>query len=200
GTQLLPLIDRMRDVLDAVAAPVGVFGLEVERTEIDRVVGRAIDAMECHADEALSLNVLALQIDLNGAVGELNPLHVRDAVTLAVIQTNALPRSIGDDGCAAVEESQTGTAGELPQIGLDRFSLAEHPRRSGESNGTGKRRDDKLTSIHNRSFPSRHARCRLTKTGPRARRCGSRATPEQHMRRRRPTQADRSLRQSRPDP
>jgi hypothetical protein len=46
----------------------------------------------------------------------------------------------------------------------------------------------------------RHARCRLTKTRPRGRRCGSRATPEQRMRRRRPTQADRSLRQSRPDP
>ena len=67
----------MRDVLYGADASCRVFSPEVERTEIDRVISRSIDAMKSNTDEALLLNVLAFDIKLDGTVGELNPLQVR---------------------------------------------------------------------------------------------------------------------------
>ena len=68
----------MRDVLDGADASCLVVGPEVERTEVDRIVGRSVDAVKRHPDEALLLDVLALDVELDGAVGELNPLQVGD--------------------------------------------------------------------------------------------------------------------------
>src|SRR5258708_7562666 len=86
----------MRDVLHAVAAPGRIVRLKVERAEIDRVVRRAVDAMERHPGEALLENVLALHVELDGAVGELNPWQERHAVAGAFTQTRAFLRSVAD--------------------------------------------------------------------------------------------------------
>jgi hypothetical protein len=75
-SQLLPRLGRVGDVLDSANTPGLVFGPEVERTEVDAVVGLLVDAMERDAEEALLLDVLALEIDLNRAVGELDVSQV----------------------------------------------------------------------------------------------------------------------------
>jgi hypothetical protein len=58
----------MGDVLNGAKDPGLVVGLKVERTEVDSVVGLAVDAMKRHADEARALHVLALDVELDGAV------------------------------------------------------------------------------------------------------------------------------------
>ena len=70
--------------------PCLVFSLEVERTEVDRVVGRAIDAMKRHTDEARALNVLAFHIQLDGAVGEFDSRRVRGPFAFSFAQMNTL--------------------------------------------------------------------------------------------------------------
>jgi hypothetical protein len=64
----------MRDVLYGADASCCIFSPEVERTEVDRVISRSINAVKSNTSEALLLNVFALDIKLDRAVGELNPL------------------------------------------------------------------------------------------------------------------------------
>ena len=143
----------MRDVLYRAYAPGRVFSPEVERTEIDRVISYSIDAMKSDTDEALLLNVLAPDINLDGAVGEFDPLYVRNAVALAFAQTNAFPGSIVEAARGAVENVQAFAVGKLSQIRLNRFSLTRNSGPSGEANGTGKRGDDEIASVHDVFLP-----------------------------------------------
>src|SRR5438046_10060537 len=71
GSQLLPRIGGMRDVLYGVAASRRVFGREVERAEVDGVIGGPIDPMKRNTDKALPLPVFAFARKLNGAIAEL---------------------------------------------------------------------------------------------------------------------------------
>src|SRR5216684_3280437 len=73
GSQPLPRIRRMRDVLYGVAVSRRVRRPEIERAEVDRIVRRAIYPMEGDTDKALSLHVLASDVELDGAVTELDP-------------------------------------------------------------------------------------------------------------------------------
>ena len=72
----------MRNVLHGSDASCRVFRFEVEWTEVNRIIGRPINAVESNPNEALLLNVLPFDIKLDRTVGELNPLHVRKAVAL----------------------------------------------------------------------------------------------------------------------
>src|SRR5260370_42360144 len=96
----------MGDVLHAVAAPCRIVRFEVERTEVDGVVRRAVDAVKRHADEALLRNVLAFDIELDGAVGELNARQERDAVATALTQTRAFLRSVAEAADGPVGDLQ----------------------------------------------------------------------------------------------
>ena len=83
-----------------------VCGAEVERTEIDRVVRGAIEAVKCHAQEALLLDVLPAYVQLDRAVGELDALHVRHAFAGALGQTHTFPRAVREPTHGAVEDPQ----------------------------------------------------------------------------------------------
>src|SRR5262245_21343259 len=95
-SQLLPCVGRMRDVLDGAETSGRVLGLEVERAEVDHVISRFIQSMKCDAHEALLLNVLAPDINLDCAVGELDPFQEREAVAGAFAQANAFSGSVAE--------------------------------------------------------------------------------------------------------
>jgi hypothetical protein len=84
----------MSDVLDGAEASGRVFGLIVERTEIDCVISLFIQSVKSYAKEALLLNILALNIKLDAAVGELNPLQVCYAIARASIQPDTILSSV----------------------------------------------------------------------------------------------------------
>src|SRR6267143_68324 len=138
----------MRDVLHGADAPYRVFRLEVERPEVDRVIGRAIDAMKSDPDEALLLNVLALDVELDASVRELDPWQVRDAVARASIKTSTFHGPIFEAACVAVEDSQAFTFGKPRQIRLDRLALPDDSGSRGESNHPAKRSDHEAPSVH----------------------------------------------------
>src|SRR5436190_21189677 len=96
GSQLLPRIGWMRDVLYGVPASCRVFGLEVERAEVDGVIGRAIDPMKRNTDKALFLHVFAFEFKLDGAISELDPSKVRDAGAGSFAEWYSLPGHVAD--------------------------------------------------------------------------------------------------------
>jgi hypothetical protein len=55
----------MRDVLHGGLSSLGIFRPEVERADVDGVVGRSIDAVKCNTGKALLLNVLTFNIKLD---------------------------------------------------------------------------------------------------------------------------------------
>src|SRR5436190_16523268 len=134
GSQLLPRIGWMRDVLYGVAASRRVFGLEVERAEVDGVIGRAIDPMKRNTDKALSLHVFAFEVKLDGAIAELDPSKVRDAVAGTFAETKALPGPVAETAHAAVED--------LDVLGLDGSLLR------GDAGSS--KQDDKSRHVHRR--------------------------------------------------
>src|SRR5262249_12685550 len=79
GPQFLPLVDRTGYVLNRVAAPDRIFGPEIERTEVDRIVRRAVNAMERDAHKTLLPNVTTPDIKLDPAIAKINPFQIRDA-------------------------------------------------------------------------------------------------------------------------
>ena len=103
--------------------------------------------MKGDTDEALLLNVLALDIKFDGAVGELNPLQVCDAVASAFTEPHTFPSPLVEAAYAAVEDLQAFAVGKRSEIRLDRFLLTDTPGNRGESKGAGKRRDDEITSF-----------------------------------------------------
>src|SRR5215510_7491208 len=137
-SQLLPGVSRMRDVLDSADASGRVFSFEVERAEVDHVISLFIQPVKYDADEALLLNVLAPDINLDGAVGELNTFQIRNAVARAFAQNAQAP----------VEDFQAFTFGKRRQIRLDGFLLSENAGSRGEFHYAGERRNHKITSIH----------------------------------------------------
>src|SRR6266516_2564120 len=137
GSQLLPRIRGMRDVLYGVAASRRVFGLEVERAEVDGVIGRAIDPMKRNTDKALSVHVFAFEVKLDGAIAELDPSKVRDAVAGTFAETKTLPGPVAETAHAAVED--------LDVLGLDGSSL------HGDAGSS--KQDDKSRHVHRRSPP-----------------------------------------------
>src|SRR3989441_4841875 len=111
GSQLLPCIGRMRYVLYGVAVPRRVFRAEVERTQVNRVVRRAIEPMKGDTDKALPLYVFASDVKLDGPVTELDPFEIRHALTGLLVEPNTLPGPIAQSTHAAVED--------LDVLGLD---------------------------------------------------------------------------------
>src|SRR5262249_20396012 len=122
------------------------------RAEVDRVISLLIQPVKCDADEALLLNVLAPDIDLDGAVGELNPFQIRDAVAETFAQTN--PFLVVEGAQAALEDSQAFTFSKRGQIRLDGFRLSENAGSRGEFHYTSERRNYKFTSVHSSPFHS----------------------------------------------
>src|SRR5207247_1208421 len=123
-------------------APCRVFGLGVERAEVDGVMGRAIHSMKRDTQEALSLNVLASDIELDGAGAEVDALEVHHALTgaLAEPQAGSHPVTEARHG-AVVQDFQPLAVGELGQIGLEgslltatagRGEAASHSNQSGD--------------------------------------------------------------------
>src|SRR5437870_8798069 len=106
GSQLLPCIGRMRYVLYGVAVPRRVFRAEVERTQVNRVVPRAIEPIKGDTVKALPLYVFASDVKLDGTVAELDPSEVRDAVARPFVETNALPVPVAEAANAAVEDHE----------------------------------------------------------------------------------------------
>jgi hypothetical protein len=60
--------------------------------------------MKGHSDEALPLDVLASDVELDRAVRELDPRHVRDPVAGTLVQTKPFPRAVGETTHATVED------------------------------------------------------------------------------------------------
>src|SRR6266516_2850565 len=139
GSQLLPRIGWMRDVLYGVAASCRVFGLEVERAEVDGVIGRAIDPMKRNTDKALSLHVFASDVKLDGPVTELDPFEIRHALTGLLVEPNTLPGPVAQSTHAAVED--------LDVLRLDGSLLR------GDAGSS--KQDDKSRHVHRRSPPYR---------------------------------------------
>src|SRR4051794_18563344 len=129
-SEFLPRMRRMGDVLHGTKGPCLVFSLEVERTEVDRVVGRAIDAMKRYTDEACALNVLALHIQFDGAIGEFDSRQVCRSFALSFAQTNTLSVALAEAADGPVGGIQAFPVGQETQIGLDRFLLRGNPERS----------------------------------------------------------------------
>src|SRR5438552_2314592 len=134
GSQLLPCIGRMRYVLYGVAVPRRVFRAEVERTQVNRVVRRAIEPMKGDTDKALPLYVFASDVKLDGPVTELDPFEIRHALTGLLVEPNTLPGPIAQSTHAAVED--------LDVVGLDGSLLS---RDAGSS-----KQDDKSRHVHRR--------------------------------------------------
>jgi hypothetical protein len=152
SSQLLPRVRGVRYVLDGADSPCRVLGLEVERTEVDRVIGQAIQAMKRNPDETLLLNILAPDIKLESAIGELDALQVRHTVAGAFTNTEAFLRSVVEGTYGAVIDLQAFPVGKRGQIRLDRFLLTEDPANTGECEGAAEGRDYKITSLHDFPF------------------------------------------------
>jgi hypothetical protein len=132
-SQLLPRMSGMGDVLHGAKDPCGVFSLEVKRTEVDRVVSRAIDAMKRHTDEAGTLNVLALHIQLDGAVGEFDSRQIYGPFAFSFTQANTFSGAVSERGDGPFERIQALPLGKDAQIGHERFRLPSNPGGSVES-------------------------------------------------------------------
>src|SRR5439155_21020902 len=128
-----------------VAAAYGICGSEVERTEVDCIVGRSIDSVKCHADETLLCDVLATDVELDGSVTKLDSRQERDSLTGGLTQPNALSDAVAETAGAAVEELQALRICKSAEIGRDRFRLAAHAGNAGDNNHAGQRRDYELT-------------------------------------------------------
>src|SRR5256884_2786103 len=133
-SQLLPCIGRLRYVLYGVAVPRRVFRAEVERTQVNRVVRRAIEPMKGDTDKALPLHVFASDVKLDGPVTELDPFEIRHALTGLLVEPDTLPGPIAQSTHAAVED--------LDVLGLDGSLLS---RDAGSS-----KQDDKSRHVHRR--------------------------------------------------
>src|SRR5207249_3634472 len=148
-SQLLPRVGGLSDVLYGVAPSGRVFRWEIEWPEVDRIVRRSIDAVERDTHETLLWDILASDVKLDRAVGELYPLQVGDALAGVFAETNALPGSVAKARDAAVEDLQAP--------GLDCSLLAGSVGGSNaQSNGTGERGDDENLSAHGCSLPGVH--------------------------------------------
>src|SRR3979409_1231231 len=132
-------------ILNRVAAVLWGSGSEVERTEVDRVVGGALRAVKCHVDESLLRDIFAADIELDRAVGELDARHECDPVTRGLAQPNALSGAVDERCVAAVEQGQAVPLGKGAEIERDRFRLTGHAGEPGESHHTRKRRGYELT-------------------------------------------------------
>ncbi len=95
-TQFVPGVERMGDVLHRVRPSQQVGRLEVERSEVDRVERLLVLAVEGDADEALSLKVPAKNLELNGAVAELDVGPPRHAIAASRVEPQPVPRPFRD--------------------------------------------------------------------------------------------------------
>ena len=138
GSQLLPRMSGLGDVLHGAEHPCLVIGLEVEGTEVDRVVGRPIDAVKRHPDEARALDVLALHIELDRAVGEFDVRQVHGPFAFGSAQTNPLSRAFGETADGPVGGVDAFAVGKRPEVWLNRFLLAGNPDREGKGNRRAK--------------------------------------------------------------
>ncbi|HEY6209058.1 MAG TPA: hypothetical protein VIW28_08365 [Gemmatimonadales bacterium] len=93
--------------------------------------------MKCHTHEALLLNVLASDIELDRAVAELDSWQVRHAFARAFAQTKTRSRPVTETARGAVEDLETLAAGQLGQIGLE-GSLLTGNAGSGEETACSK--------------------------------------------------------------
>ena len=112
GAEALPRVGRVRHVLDRVGAPLAFGGAEVERPEVHRVQRCPVDDVEGDAEEALLGDVLALQIDFDDALTELDPVEQGAAVARARVEAGDRPavllrhrqRPVVDLGALAVAQ------------------------------------------------------------------------------------------------
>jgi hypothetical protein len=128
GPQLLPRVGRVGDVLDGADTSCRIFRPEVERAEVDRVIGRPIQPVKSQADKALLRDVLAPEIKLNRAVGELNPFEISDAVAGAFVEMDTSLNFVAEAADVAVEELETFAFGELNQVRVDGLVLTADTR------------------------------------------------------------------------
>ena len=104
--QALPRVGGMRDVLDRVCPLLRGAGAEVERPEVHRVERRPVDDVEGDAEEALLGDVLALQVDLDDALAELDPVQDDPPI--------ARPRVEASDGTAFLAGCRERAVEDLP--------------------------------------------------------------------------------------
>src|ERR1051325_7720361 len=147
GSQLLPGVGRMRDVLHSSLASCRIFSLEVERAEVDCVISRFIHSMKSYAHEALLLNVLPSDIELDRAVAELDSWQVRYAFARAFAQPKTRSRPVTETARGAVEDLETLAAGQRGQFGLE-GSLLTGNAGSGEETACSKQSRDKRGPVH----------------------------------------------------
>jgi hypothetical protein len=93
----------MRDVLHGALSSLRIFRPKVERTEVDGVVRRSIDAVECDAEKALLLNVVTSNIRLDRPVGKLDSFQIRDAVARGFAEAGSGPGRISQAGRGPVK-------------------------------------------------------------------------------------------------
>jgi len=103
--------------------------------------------MKSNTHEALLLNVLASDIELDRAVAELNSVQVRYAVARVFAKTKARSRPVTETARGAVEDLQSLAVGKLGQIGLE-GSLLTGNTGSGEEAGCGKHSGGKSAPVH----------------------------------------------------
>jgi hypothetical protein len=93
----------MRDVLHGALLSLRIFRPEVKRTEVDGVVGRSIDAVECDTEKALLLNVLTSNIKLDRPVGKLDSFEIRNAIARGFAEAGSGPGRICQAGGGPVK-------------------------------------------------------------------------------------------------
>src|SRR5690242_10152686 len=125
-----------------------VVGLEIERAEVNGVVRRVVHSVKRHTHEALPLHVLAPDVELDGAVCELDALQVGDAVVRAGTEMYAGARPVPDTRGRAVEDVE---ARRIEGPGLTTDS------RRGEHPGRGKQQGDGSAPVHGISVSWRYS-------------------------------------------
>src|SRR5262249_39626621 len=128
--------------------PTGIRRPEIERTEIDGVIRREIGAVKRDAHETLLRDILAADIDVDGAVAEVDSRPERDPLACRLAQSSAFPRAVDERRGRAVEQLQALAVREAAEIGRERFGLTGRPQDGRETEHAGIRRDDELTSVH----------------------------------------------------
>src|SRR5262249_54553738 len=124
GAELLPCEVRKRVVLDSVTAAHRVGGSEVERAEVDRVVGRGIDAVKRDTNETPLREVLATDVELDRAGRELDPRQECNRFTGRLAQPNAVSGAVHKAHDVAVEKLQSFLIDQGAEIGRDCLRLA----------------------------------------------------------------------------
>src|SRR5262249_30973659 len=115
GPQLLPAVTRQRVVLHRVTAVHGTLGAEVERAEVDGIVG-LVGAVKRDAEKALLSDVFAAKLAHDDAGREIGPRQERDRLTGSCGQSDARSRPLGQTTDCSVATLEPVRFGEPRQI------------------------------------------------------------------------------------